>query len=54
LDELLAIQKTNWTPEAEHGLQCLIKNLDEVAERAHTYANGLNKILRSYGKKKIA
>jgi hypothetical protein len=52
LDELLAIQKADWTPEAEYGFKCLIKNLDEVSERAHDYANGLNKVLRTYGKAK--
>jgi hypothetical protein len=54
LDALLAIQESDWTPEAEHGLKCIIKNLDEVSERAHTYANGLNKLLRAYGKAKVA
>lgn len=54
LDELLAIQKADWTPEAEYGFRCLIKNLDEISERAHDYANGLNKILRAHGKAKVA
>jgi hypothetical protein len=54
LDELLATPKTAWTPEAEHAFKCIIKNLDEVSDRAHSYANGLNKILRAYGKAKVA
>jgi hypothetical protein len=54
LDELLEIQEADWTPEAEYGFKCLIKNLEEVSERAHAYANRLNKILRSYGKAKVA
>ena len=54
LNEILKMSKADWTPEAEHGFRCLIKNLDEVSERAHDYANGLNNILRSYGKAKVA
>jgi hypothetical protein len=54
LDDLLEIEKKDWTPEAEYGFRCLIKNLDEVSERVHSYANGLNKILRAYGKAKAA
>ena len=54
LDELLALQKQNWTPEAEHGFKCIIKNVDEIAERAHVYANGLNKIVRAYKKARVA
>jgi ParB-like chromosome segregation protein Spo0J len=54
LDELLEIQKKDFTPEAEQGFRRLIKNLDDVSERAHAYANGLNKIMRAYGKAKAA
>ncbi|MGA7791784.1 MAG: hypothetical protein WCA19_02015 [Candidatus Acidiferrales bacterium] len=54
LDEILKMSKADWTPEAEYGFRCLIKNLDEVSERAHDYANGLNKLLRAYGKAKAA
>ena len=52
LDELTRIKRADWTPEAADGLQKLIKNLNEVAERADDYASKFKTILKA--NKKVA
>ena len=47
LDELTRIKNADWSPEAAEGLQNLVKNLNEVAERADDYASQFKTILKS-------
>jgi hypothetical protein len=51
LDELLAIQKQDWTVAAQEGIPRIILNLREVSQRADEYAAGLKDVLKRYGKK---
>lgn len=51
LDELTDIKKSDWSPEAEVGLQELIKSLNAVAERADEYASQFKTILKSHSTK---
>lgn len=52
LDELTHIKRADWSPAAEEGLRNLIKNLNEIAERADDYASQFKLILKS--NKKVA
>jgi hypothetical protein len=45
LKELIAIKKSEWTPEAEEGVRCLILNLAEVSDKADAFANQLRGVL---------
>jgi ParB-like chromosome segregation protein Spo0J len=45
LKELIAIKKSEWTPEAEEGVRCLILNLRDVSDKADAYANQLRGVL---------
>lgn len=51
LDELLAIEKSDWTVEAQEGLSRIILNLRDVSQRADEYSAGLKNVLKRYGKK---
>ncbi|MGA8213088.1 MAG: hypothetical protein WB799_05815 [Candidatus Sulfotelmatobacter sp.] len=46
LAELVRIKKSEWTPEAEEGIRCLILNLKEVSEKADGYATSLRAVLK--------
>jgi hypothetical protein len=45
LKELIAIKKSEWTPQAEEGVRCLILNLRDVSDKADAYANQLRGVL---------
>jgi hypothetical protein len=45
LKELIAIKKSEWTPQAEEGVRCLILNLAEASDKADAYANQLRGVL---------
>jgi hypothetical protein len=46
LTELANIKKSEWTPEAEEGLECLVRNLKEVSKKADAYAVDLKSVLK--------
>jgi ParB-like chromosome segregation protein Spo0J len=46
LKELTQIKKSEWTPEAEEGIRCLILNLKEVSKKADDYAAQLRAVLK--------
>jgi hypothetical protein len=46
LKELLAIKKTEWTPQADEGIRCLLLNLKDVTKKANGYATKLKAVLR--------
>ncbi|MGB8065880.1 MAG: ParB N-terminal domain-containing protein [Candidatus Sulfotelmatobacter sp.] len=45
LKELIAIKKSEWTPQADEGIRCLLHNLTEVSDKADAYANQLRAVL---------
>ena len=51
LTELASIKKSEWTPEAEEGVRCLLLNLKEVSEKADDYAAKLKAVLRKNAKR---
>jgi ParB-like chromosome segregation protein Spo0J len=46
LKELIAIKKSEWTPQAEEGVRRLILNLKEVSDKADSYATQLRAVLK--------
>jgi hypothetical protein len=46
LNELAQIKKSEWTPEAEEGIRCIILNLKEVSKKADGYALKLKDVLK--------
>jgi ParB-like chromosome segregation protein Spo0J len=46
LKELIAIKKSEWTPQAEEGIRCLLLNLKEVSTKADSYATQLRVVLK--------
>jgi hypothetical protein len=46
LKELISIKKSEWTPEADEGIRCLILNLKEVSKKSNGYATQLRAVLR--------
>jgi hypothetical protein len=50
LDELTHIKESDWSPNAEVGLQELIKSLNVVAERVDEYTSQYKTILKSHKK----
>jgi len=46
LKELISIKKSEWTPEADEGIRCLILNLKEVSKKTNGYATQLRAVLR--------
>jgi hypothetical protein len=49
LTELTTIKKSEWTPQAEEGIRCLILNLKEVSEIADDYTTQLRAVLKRNG-----
>ena len=54
LDELLKIQRADWTQEAQEGISRIILSLRDVNQRVDKYAAGLKDVLKRYGKKEKA
>jgi hypothetical protein len=50
LNDIARIRKSEWTPEAEEGLRCIILNLKEVSKMADKYAAKLKVVLRKHAK----
>jgi hypothetical protein len=46
LKELIAIKKSEWTPQADEGIRCLLLNLAEVSKKADGYAAQLQAVLK--------
>jgi hypothetical protein len=46
LTELTHIKKSEWTPEAEEGILCLILNLKEVSKKADGYSTKLKDVVK--------
>ncbi|MGA8617998.1 MAG: hypothetical protein WB660_05695 [Candidatus Sulfotelmatobacter sp.] len=46
LNELVHIKKSEWTPQAEEDLKCIILNLEDVSDKADDYATKLKAILK--------
>jgi hypothetical protein len=49
LTELTHLKKSEWTPEAEEGIRCLILNLKDVSSKADGYAVKLKTVLKRNG-----
>jgi hypothetical protein len=49
LNDIARIKKSEWTPEAEEGIRCLLLNLKEVSKAADAYAARLKAVLRKHG-----
>ena len=46
--KLIAIKKSEWTPQADEGIRCLLHNLTEVSDKADAYANQLRAVLAKH------
>jgi hypothetical protein len=47
LKELISIKKSEWTPEADEGIRCLLLNLKDVAKMANNYTKKLKAVLKA-------
>ena len=48
LKELIGIKKSEWTPQADEGIRCLLLNLRDVSDKADAYANQLRAVLAKH------